>query len=254
MDSATCSRERSSDVPRERGETRDGALHLEAHLGTTASFPSRKGKRSSAAISLAGIRIPPKASRGGMRASWLSGRDRDDRRPRGERTAPLVRGKRIAAPTARGNGDSIRIGSVTLTFRSRLRRQEHDDRDRRVPGREALTVRVTVPQGKEYALTDVDRRSRNSYNPGMKSIVSEKGQVTIPKPLREKLGLRPGDVVLEFSAQRGTLVARPRLAGPENPVDAVTGILPPMDVDAEIEKMRGKAWIPPKDRPRANRR
>jgi antitoxin PrlF len=86
----------------------------------------------------------------------------------------------------------------------------------------------------------------------MKSIISEKGQVTIPKPLREKLGLRPG-VVLDFTAQRGTLVAR-KSVGPKNPVDAVTGILPPMDVDAEIEIMRGKAWIPPRDRPRANRR
>ena len=85
----------------------------------------------------------------------------------------------------------------------------------------------------------------------MKSIVSEKGQVTIPKPLREKLGLRPG-VVLDFSAQRGTLVARK--SEPVSGVDAVYGILPPMDVDREIEKMRGKAWIPPRDRPRANRR
>jgi AbrB family looped-hinge helix DNA binding protein len=40
----------------------------------------------------------------------------------------------------------------------------------------------------------------------MKSIVSEKGQVTIPKELRVKLGLRPG-TVLEFEAVEGKLVA-----------------------------------------------
>ena len=41
----------------------------------------------------------------------------------------------------------------------------------------------------------------------MKSIVSEKGQVTIPKPIREKLGLRPG-TVLDFEAVQGKLVGR----------------------------------------------
>ena len=40
----------------------------------------------------------------------------------------------------------------------------------------------------------------------MNSIVSEKGQVTIPKPFREKLGIRPG-TVLDFAADQGKLVA-----------------------------------------------
>lgn len=39
----------------------------------------------------------------------------------------------------------------------------------------------------------------------MKSTVSEKGQVTIPKRVRAALGLRPGTVV-EFSAKGGRLV------------------------------------------------
>jgi AbrB family looped-hinge helix DNA binding protein len=39
----------------------------------------------------------------------------------------------------------------------------------------------------------------------MKSTVSEKGQVTIPKALRDKLGLRPG-TVLEFDAVGGRLI------------------------------------------------
>ena len=41
----------------------------------------------------------------------------------------------------------------------------------------------------------------------MNAIISEKGQVTIPKELREKLGLRAGSV-LRFSDKNGILQAR----------------------------------------------
>jgi AbrB family looped-hinge helix DNA binding protein len=68
----------------------------------------------------------------------------------------------------------------------------------------------------------VDMLSRNSYNIGMKSVVSEKGQVTIPKELRDRLGIRPGQV-LDFEAERGRLVARKVTT--EDPVDVVYGIL-----------------------------
>jgi len=40
----------------------------------------------------------------------------------------------------------------------------------------------------------------------MKTVVSEKGQVTIPKAVRDRLGLRPG-TLLEFRAEAGRLVA-----------------------------------------------
>lgn len=56
----------------------------------------------------------------------------------------------------------------------------------------------------------------------MRAIVSQKGQVTIPKALRERLGIRAGEV-LDFEAERGRLVARKQVA--EDPVDAVYGIL-----------------------------
>ncbi len=39
----------------------------------------------------------------------------------------------------------------------------------------------------------------------VKSIVSEKGQVVIPKPLRDKLGIEPG-TVLDFTIRNGCLV------------------------------------------------
>jgi antitoxin PrlF len=48
---------------------------------------------------------------------------------------------------------------------------------------------------------------RNSYNLGMKSVVSEKGQVTIPKAVRDRLGLKPGTVV-SFEAVGGRLVGK----------------------------------------------
>ncbi|MCH8473624.1 MAG: AbrB/MazE/SpoVT family DNA-binding domain-containing protein [Opitutales bacterium] len=41
----------------------------------------------------------------------------------------------------------------------------------------------------------------------MNAIVSEKGQVTIPKDLRDKLGLRAGSI-LRFSDENGILQAR----------------------------------------------
>jgi len=56
----------------------------------------------------------------------------------------------------------------------------------------------------------------------MKATISEKGQVTIPKRLRERLGLRPG-TQLEFREEQGRLVATK--ATTEDPVDSVYGIL-----------------------------
>jgi AbrB family looped-hinge helix DNA binding protein len=73
----------------------------------------------------------------------------------------------------------------------------------------------------------------------MKAVLSEKGQVTIPKPLRERLGLRPGQV-LDFHEERGRLVAtkQPR----EDPIEKVYGILRMgRGTDAVIRRLRGRA-------------
>lgn len=84
----------------------------------------------------------------------------------------------------------------------------------------------------------VDCTCRNSYTIGMKSIVSEKGQITIPKAVRTKLGLRPG-TVLEFAAERGRLIGRK--AGGRDAIDEVYGTMK-MDepVDDYIERARGR--------------
>jgi antitoxin PrlF len=72
----------------------------------------------------------------------------------------------------------------------------------------------------------------------MKAIVSEKGQVTIPKALRTRLGIRPGSV-LDFDAEGGHLVARKAPTG--DAIDAAWGILELAEpVDAFVERARGR--------------
>jgi len=71
----------------------------------------------------------------------------------------------------------------------------------------------------------------------MKATVSERGQVTIPKPLRDRLGIRAGQV-LDFSEERGRIVAIK--ADVRDPIDAVYGILKlDRPVDEIIDEMRG---------------
>ena len=72
----------------------------------------------------------------------------------------------------------------------------------------------------------------------MKAVVAERGQVTIPKALRERLGIRPG-TALEFTAQNGTLVAR---KAETDPVSRVFGCLGGQgDTDKFIRALRGDA-------------
>ena len=72
----------------------------------------------------------------------------------------------------------------------------------------------------------------------MKTRVSEKGQITIPKAVRTKLGLRPG-TVLELEAERGRLVGRK--ASERDIVDELYGSLPlDESVDDYLERARGR--------------
>lgn len=72
-----------------------------------------------------------------------------------------------------------------------------------------------------------------------RAIVSEKGQVTIPKRLRDRLGIRPGQV-LDFHEERGRLVANK--AGVEGPATEVFGILElDRSTDDVMDELRGAA-------------
>jgi len=71
----------------------------------------------------------------------------------------------------------------------------------------------------------------------MQAIVAERGQVTIPKALRERLGIEPG-TVLEFTEEGGRLVASKRI---ESPVEAVKGCLKHLGLrtNAVLKQLRG---------------
>ena len=72
----------------------------------------------------------------------------------------------------------------------------------------------------------------------MISIVAERGQVTIPKPLRERMGIRPS-CALSFSVKDGMLIAVK--VDPSDPVGDVTGCLKTKKTsDALMREIRGQ--------------
>jgi AbrB family looped-hinge helix DNA binding protein len=77
-----------------------------------------------------------------------------------------------------------------------------------------------------------------SWMKSMKARVAERGQVTIPKPLRERLGVKPG-TVLEFSEEHGRLIAVK--SGGADPVTEVYGCLgKKIDIEAVMAQLRGR--------------
>jgi AbrB family looped-hinge helix DNA binding protein len=79
----------------------------------------------------------------------------------------------------------------------------------------------------------------------MKATVGERGQVTIPKALRERFGIRPREDV-EFIEDVGRLVRRK--ADVAERIHSVCGILDlDMSTDEFIDLVRGPAELPPED-------
>jgi AbrB family looped-hinge helix DNA binding protein len=76
----------------------------------------------------------------------------------------------------------------------------------------------------------------------MRTTVSEKGQITVPKRLRAQLGIRAGDQ-LELVEEAGTLVARK--ANTADPVAGVYGILElDQGTDETVGALRGAPDAP----------
>jgi AbrB family looped-hinge helix DNA binding protein len=69
--------------------------------------------------------------------------------------------------------------------------------------------------------------------------VTERGQVTIPKKLRDRYGLHP-DVEIDFVPDKDSIKIRKHTAA-THPIREVFGILKrPSDVDTYMEEIRGR--------------
>ncbi|MXZ42358.1 MAG: AbrB/MazE/SpoVT family DNA-binding domain-containing protein [Caldilineaceae bacterium SB0666_bin_21] len=79
--------------------------------------------------------------------------------------------------------------------------------------------------------------NRNSYEIDMK--ISERGQITIPKELRDRFGMNK-DVEVEITPTKHGLLIQKRTAA-QHPVEKISGILDRgVDVDRYIEEIRGR--------------
>ena len=70
----------------------------------------------------------------------------------------------------------------------------------------------------------------------MESAITTKGQATIPKAVREHLGLKPGDRVKFFVHPDGSVVLLPK-----RPAAALRGIVKPLGRPVTLEEMREAA-------------
>jgi AbrB family looped-hinge helix DNA binding protein len=69
--------------------------------------------------------------------------------------------------------------------------------------------------------------------------VSERGQITIPKRLRDRFGLHHNVEVEVVATEKGLLIQKRTAA--EHPVDRIAGILTgDWDVDEYVEGIRGR--------------
>ena len=74
------------------------------------------------------------------------------------------------------------------------------------------------------------------------SILGKNGRVTIPKPLRDRLGLEPGQEI-EFEEREGALIVRQR--PPLKSLRSLVGLIRErIDVDAYLDEARGPRWLP----------
>lgn len=71
----------------------------------------------------------------------------------------------------------------------------------------------------------------------MKAVVAERGQITIPKPIRDRLGLTPG-TLLDLREQNGKILAEK--VALDDPVAQVRGCLKlRKSTDELLDELRG---------------
>lgn len=73
-----------------------------------------------------------------------------------------------------------------------------------------------------------------------KSRITSKGQVTIPKDVRDRLGLRPGDEIEFVEDRRGYRVLKRVPASPFQKYRGYLRNLAGCDPDELVERMRGR--------------
>ncbi len=77
----------------------------------------------------------------------------------------------------------------------------------------------------------------------MKATIGERGQITIPKQVRDRLGLRSGQR-LDVTEEGGRVILTKDLG--DDPLVRAYGTLTlPGSVDEIIDEMRGRADLPP---------
>ncbi|GJL51590.1 MAG: hypothetical protein NPIRA01_28170 [Nitrospirales bacterium] len=90
-----------------------------------------------------------------------------------------------------------------------------------------------------WILALFDRLGMNSHNERMRVIVSEKGQVIIPRQLRERLGLHTGQILDVQEKERKFVATK---LPTSDTVDTIFGILKrKQKTDQIIKDLRGKA-------------
>ncbi len=84
----------------------------------------------------------------------------------------------------------------------------------------------------------------------MKATITSKGQITIPKAIRERLNLQPGDV-LEFDEEAPVLTARKGI--PDSAFEYARSLMEDdnpyndMTVNEILDDLRGPVELPPQE-------
>src|SRR5882724_1812456 len=104
--------------------------------------------------------------------------------------------------------------------------------------RAAMMARMAdaVKRNRRRCSASMVLHSKRCKAPTMESAITIKGQATIPKAIREYLGLRPGDRIKFFLHPNGSVVLLPKL-----PASALRGLIKPREPPVTIEEIQEAA-------------